>query len=141
MAAQLKQLGQEDAGKSILKNCVEVYGDDSAVMKNIAKLTDDPTILGAGNEAVDLNRQGVRSYQAGKLVEAMKLFRQALKLQPKNISIALNTVQALLRLGGESPPAVVLQECRNCLANVSGIPETDPRYERYCKLRLRTVGT
>lgn len=141
VAAQLKQLGQEDAGKNILKNCVEVYGDDNAVMQSIAKLTDDPAILGAGNEAVDLNRQGVRSYQAGNLDEALNLFRKALKLQSKNISIALNTAQALLRVGGENPPAAVLQECRECLAKVAGIPDTDPRYERYRKLRIRAVGS
>ena len=141
VAAQLQQLGQEAAGTAILKNCVEVYGDDASVMQSIAKLTDDPTILGAGNEAVDLNRQGVRSYQAGKVGEALEQFRRALALQPKNISIALNTAQALLRMAGENPSSAALEECRACLAKVAGIPNTDPRYERYRKLRIRAVGS
>ncbi|MCP5688479.1 tetratricopeptide repeat protein, partial [Klebsiella pneumoniae] len=83
--------GQEGAGGTILKGCVETYGDDPKVMQSVAKLTDDPTVLGAVTEAVDLNRQGVRSYQAGQLNEALQMFRKALSLQPKNISIALNT--------------------------------------------------
>jgi hypothetical protein len=63
VAKQLQMLGQASAGQSILKSCAEIYGDDPAVMKNIAKQTDDPTILSAGSAAVDLNRQGVRSVQ------------------------------------------------------------------------------
>ncbi len=140
VATQLQQLGQDAASNGILKNCVEVYGDDPAVMKNIATLTDDPTILGGGNEAVDLNRQGVRSYQAGNLGGALDLFRRALVLQPKNISIALNTTQALLRLAGNTPTAAVLEECRACLSRVAGIPESDARYERYRKLHIRAFG-
>jgi cytochrome c-type biogenesis protein CcmH/NrfG len=83
----------------------------------------------------------VRSYQAGKVGEALEQFRRALALQPKNISIALNTAQALLRMAGENPSSAALEECRACLAKVAGIPNTDPRYERYRKLRIRAVGS
>jgi hypothetical protein len=70
VAKQLQMLGQAEAGTSMLKSCAEIYGDDPAVMKDIAKLTDDPTILSSSNAAADLNRQGVRVYKTGNLVEA-----------------------------------------------------------------------
>jgi tetratricopeptide (TPR) repeat protein len=140
VAKQLQALGQEGAGGTILKGCVETYGDDPKVMQSVAKLTDDPTVLGAVTEAVDLNRQGVRSYQAGQLNEALQMFRKALSLQPKNISIALNTAQALLRIGGEATPPAILQECRNCLTSVAGIPASDSRYDRYRKLHIKVFG-
>ena len=109
-------------------------------MQSVARLTDDPAVLGAVTEAVDLNRQGVRSYQGGQLADAMGLFRRALTLQPKNISIALNTAQALLRIGGETPPEAIMQECRACLTCVAGIPDSDSRYDRYRKLHIRAFG-
>jgi Flp pilus assembly protein TadD len=77
VAKQLQMLGQAEAGASMLKNCAEIYGDDPAVMKDIAKLTDDPTILSSSNAAADLNRQGVRVYKTGNLVEAREVFRKA----------------------------------------------------------------
>jgi tetratricopeptide (TPR) repeat protein len=140
VAKQLQSLGQEGAGGTILKGCVETYGDDPKVMQSVAKLTDDPTVLGAVTEAVDLNRQGVRSYQVGQLNEALQMFRKALSLQPKNISIALNTAQALLRIGGEATPPAILQECRDCLTRVAGIPASDSRYDRYRKLHIKVFG-
>ena len=140
MAKQLQALGQEAAGSTILRGCVETYGDDPSVMQSVARLTDDPGVLGAVTEAVDLNRQGVRSYQAGQLNEALQMFRKALSLQPKNISIALNTAQALLRIGGETTPPAILQECRNCLTSVAGIPASDSRYDRYRKLHIKVFG-
>ncbi len=137
MAAQLQQLGQAEAGNTMLKNCVEMYGDDPQVMEGIAKLTDDVQILGSGKEAADLNRQGVRCYQQKRFAEALESFRRALALQPKNISIALNTAQSLLRLHIEQAQPALLEECRACLDAVKMIPPSDPRFERYQSLRRK----
>ncbi|MDB6142319.1 MAG: response regulator/TPR protein [Pseudomonas sp.] len=140
VAAQLQQLGQPEAGAGVLKSCVEIYGDDPAVMKNIAKLTDDPVILSASKAAVELNLQGVRSYKAGSFAQAQDFFRRALALQPKNISIALNMAQSLLHVRGVAPDAAGLEECRASLKSIGMIPETDPRYERYQKLQSKAFG-
>ncbi len=109
-------------------------------MERVGQLTDDPSVLNAITEAVTLNRQGVRSYQGGQLGEALQLFRKALGLQPRNISIALNTAQALLRIGGENPQPAIMQECRDALTSVAGIPASDNRYDRYRKLHTRVFG-
>ena len=140
VAGQLRDLGQAAASDQLLKTCVEVYGDDPAVMQGVAKQTSDAGILSGGKEAVELNRQGVRCYQQKQFDEALKLFRQALALQPKNISIALNTAQSLLRQGGEKPPAELLEECRACLEAVRMMPASDPRHERYQQLRRKAFG-
>lgn len=140
VAKQLKMLGQTDAGNSMLKNCAEIYGDDPVVMQGIAQQTDDPAILNSGNAAADLNRQGVRSYKAGALPEARELFRGALLLQPKNISIALNMAQSLLHGADASLDSALLEECRTCLKMVGMMPESDARYPRYQKLRSKAFG-
>lgn len=140
MAGQLRELGQAAASDALLKSCVEIYGDDPTVMQSVAKQTDDPQILAGGQEAVDFNRQGVRAYQLGRFGDALELFRRGLALQPKNISIALNTAQSLLRLAGEKPEAALLDECRRCLDAVNMIPPSDPRYERYQQLRQRAFA-
>ncbi|MBX8499710.1 tetratricopeptide repeat-containing response regulator [Pseudomonas lijiangensis] len=139
VATQLKQLGQEDAGAGVLKNCAEIYGDDPAVMKSIAAITDDPAILGANKAAIDLNIQGVRSYKAGNLTEAQDMFRRALALQPKNISIALNMAQSLLH-PGQNLGEAGREECRATLKMVGKMPDSDPRYDRYQKLKERAFG-
>ena len=138
--AQLQMLGQADAGNSMLKNCAEIYGDDPNVMKNIAKLTDDPTILNSSNAAADLNRQGVRVYKTGDLVQARTVFRKALAMQPKNISIALNMAQSLLHGTDTSVPSAELEECRACLKMVGLMPDTDARFARYQKLKSKAFG-
>ncbi|MDB5983484.1 MAG: response regulator/TPR protein [Pseudomonas sp.] len=140
VAAQLQQLGHEDAGTGVLKNCMEVYGDDPAVMQGIARLTDDPAILGASKAAVELNLLGVRSYKTASFAEAQDFFRRALALQPKNISIALNMAQSLLHVKGMVPDASQLEECRVCLKMIGMMPETDPRYQRYQKLKTKAFG-
>jgi tetratricopeptide (TPR) repeat protein len=117
---------------------VEIYGDDPAVLQGVARLTADPSILSSAKEAVELNRQGVRAYQLSRFGDALELFRRALALQPKNISIALNTAQSLLRAGGEQTE--LAEECRACLDAVRMIPPSDPRYERYQQLRRRVFG-
>ena len=140
VAKQLQMLGQAEAGTSMLKSCAEIYGDDPAVMKDIAKLTDDPTILSSSNAAADLNRQGVRVYKTGNLVEAREVFRKALKMQPKNISIALNMAQSLLHGTDTSVPSAELEECRACLKMVGLMPDTDARHARYQKLKSKAFG-
>jgi Flp pilus assembly protein TadD len=140
VAKQLQMLGQASAGASMLKNCAEIYGDDPTVMKGIAKLTDDPTILNSGNAAADLNRQGVRVYKTGNLVEAREVFRKALALQPKNISIALNLAQALLHGTDTAVASAELEECRTCLKMVGLMPDSDARYPRYQKLKSKAFG-
>ncbi|MBA1201936.1 response regulator [Pseudomonas capeferrum] len=140
VARQLQALGQDGAAVSILKGCVETYGDDPKVMESVSKLTDDPAVLNAVTQAVELNRQGVRSYQGGDLKEALDIFRRALAMQPKNISISLNTTQALLRIAGDKLSEEVMQECRKSLNGVAGIPASDNRYDRYRKLHIRVFG-
>jgi tetratricopeptide (TPR) repeat protein len=140
VAKQLKLLGQTEAGTAMLKNCVEIYGDDPVVMKDIAKQTDDPSILNSGNAAAELNRQGVRVYKTGNLVEARQVFRRALALQPKNISIALNMAQSLLHGTDTSVPSAELEECQVCLKMVGLMPDTDARYPRYQKLKSKAFG-
>ncbi|MGO3999975.1 response regulator [Pseudomonas fluorescens] len=139
VAKQLKLLGQAQASDSMLKNCAEIYGDDPAVMRGIAKQTDDPAILNSGTAAADLNRQGVRSYKAGALTEARELFRGALLLQPKNISIALNMAQSILHGATANLDPGLLDECRRCLKMVGLMPESDARYPRYQKLQSKAL--
>ena len=140
VASQLGSLGQASASAGVLKSCAEIYGDDPKVMQGIAKQTSDPAILNAGRAAIDINSQGVRCYRAGQLSEAQAFFRQALALQPQNISIALNMAQSLLHQGVKNLSDVSLEECQASLRMVGKMPESDSRYERYQKLRLKAFA-
>lgn len=141
LVGQLQQLGQKEAGSQLLKDCLEVYGDDAKILESISLLTDDPSVFAASKEATDLNRRGVQAYKQGQVGEALALFRRALGLQPKNISIALNTAQSLLRLGIAQPSSEWREEARNCLDGVRMIAPSDARHARYQQLRSRVFDT
>ncbi len=138
VASQLRDLGQAERAGEILATCAEMYGDDPKVMEGIAGQTDDTAILNAGADAQKHNREGIRHYQQKHFAEASESFRKALASQPRNISFALNTAQALLRLLAGKRDPELKAECLRCLGQVRNMPSTDPRYERYQKLQ-RTV--
>ena len=140
VAAQLTELGHGEHSVQVLKNTVESYGDDPAVMQRVRQMTDDPAVLNVATAGVNLNRQGVRCYQEGKHDAALALFRQALALQPRNISIALNTAQVLLHLATGEAASALLQECRDCLGSVAGMPPSDARYPRFRMLQHKASG-
>ena len=82
----------------------------------------------------------MRIYKTGNLVEARTVFRKALALQPKNISIALNLAQSLLHGTDTSVPSAELDECQTCLKMVGLMPDTDARSARYQKLKSKAFG-
>ncbi|SDT00187.1 Tetratricopeptide repeat-containing protein [Halopseudomonas litoralis] len=136
-AQQLRGLGQAQQADGVLATCAEMYGDDPAVLANIARHTDNPDILAAGSQALEWNRQAIQFYQQKNYSKALELFRQALASQPRNISFALNTAQSLLRLVVASPKPELLAECERCLQQAATMPTNDHRRERYRKLRER----
>ena len=137
VAEQLRELGCAEQSDQLLGTCAEMYGDDPAVMAGIAAQTSTPGILHGGEEAAARNREGMRSYQQQQYPAALEAFREALSLQSRNISYALNTAQSLLRLLLSAPDDALLTECRACLAQVRSLPTSDPRHERYRKLLER----
>lgn len=134
VADNLRDLGQTEQAEQMLANCAEMYGDDPEVMQQIAAKTDNPALLDTSKRATEFNRQGIEHYQNKAYPQALEAFRQAQKLQPRNISFALNTAQSLLRLIASAPDEALKEECRNCLQQVRSIPPSDSRYERYLKL-------
>ncbi|QIB50490.1 tetratricopeptide repeat-containing response regulator [Pseudomonas sp. OIL-1] len=135
MARQLRELGRADSADAVLSTCAEMYGDDPAILEQIAEQTDNPDIIKAGEHAKAQNREGIKRYQQKQFAEALELFRQASASQPRNISYALNTAQSLLRLLAQTPDDDLKAECLRCLAQAHNMPATDKRYERYQKLR------
>ncbi|WP_092388504.1 tetratricopeptide repeat-containing response regulator [Halopseudomonas salegens] len=134
VADNLRELGQADQAEQMLATCAEMYGDDPSVMQQIAGKTDNPALLDTSKRAAELNRQGIQHYQQKNYPQALEAFRQSQKLQPRNISFALNTAQSLLRLMATEPDPALKEECRLCLQQVRSIPPSDSRYERYLKL-------
>ena len=134
VADNLRELGQTEQAEQMLATCAEMYGDDPTVIQQVADKTDNPDLLDTSQRASEFNRQGVELYQNKAWPEALEAFRKAQKLQPRNISFALNTAQSLLRLMSSQPDPALKEECLACLHQVRTIPPTDPRYDRYLKL-------
>ncbi|MBN7820973.1 response regulator [Bowmanella yangjiangensis] len=84
----------------------------------------------------ELNNSAVDFYQSGQLEEALKAFRQAYSLMPKNPSIALNLLQAIamkVREQGLSEGAASMVE--RCILTIENGKLNDEQEERYLKVK------
>lgn len=136
---QLHELGQIDQAEAIMTACVECYGDDPVIMKKVEKLSNNPALVQKANEARNINRLGIHLYEMGDIDKALEKFRAALMVQPRNISFALNTAQALLKLVEAEPGKRdgIGPEFRKCMDSLRNLPATDSRMPRYQQLWRR----
>ncbi|MCU7555266.1 response regulator [Alteromonas sp. ASW11-19] len=82
-----------------------------------------------------LNNSAVIQYQQGDLAEALKTFRQAFTLMPKNPSIALNLLQATALEMRDSPYRddniqALLHNCMKTIESAKLNQEQERRYQR-----------
>jgi CheY-like chemotaxis protein len=82
----------------------------------------------------ELNNSAVDYYQKGELDSAMRSFRQAFTLMPKNASIALNLLQAIVMKAKEQGISehanTVVKRCINTIENGQLNEEQEQRYLR-----------
>ena len=104
LAKNCMELGKTKEGEKILSNVVKEYFEDENIMQTVnnifsdAGLEDDgkALIAKARAEVVALNNKGVKLISAGKVDDAIKLFKMAVNDLPGNITVNLNMATALL---------------------------------------------
>ncbi|MBC3767154.1 response regulator [Neptunicella marina] len=83
----------------------------------------------------ELNNAGVSFYQTGDIHGAMKIFRQAFRVMPKNPAIALNLLQAIaLRLREQSLTDNIRSTMKRCIYTIENSNLTQDQEERYQKV-------
>lgn len=98
------QQGRDEVGKQVMETLVRNNHDNEAVLKKIANVfalehrEDIGQSLISENvqSVVDLNNNGVRLAQAGRLDDAVGIFMKAVEELPNNQQVMLNAVNAIL---------------------------------------------
>lgn len=98
------QQGRDEVGKQVMETLVRNNHDNEAVLKKIANVfaLENREDIGQSliNEnvqsVVDLNNNGVRLAQAGRLDDAVGIFMKAVEELPNNQQVTLNAVNAIL---------------------------------------------
>ena len=101
-----------------------------------ARLNDDSVTMTKA-EFSKITRQGIEAYSADDGLEALQLFKQALKLSPVNSGAVLNVAQAQIKLMQDKRKYVKLlsAECKESFRVLGGMKLSKSHQKRYDKLR------
>ncbi|OIQ46591.1 MAG: hypothetical protein BM565_10870 [Gammaproteobacteria bacterium MedPE] len=101
-----------------------------------ARLNDDSVTMTKA-EFSKITRQGIEAYSADDSLEALQLFKQALKLSPVNSGAVLNVAQAQIKLMQDKRKYVKLlsAECKESFRVLGGMKLSKSHQKRYDKLR------
>lgn len=82
------------------------------------------------------NKAGITNYTNGDFTEAIHQFEEALKLAPMNSGVALNYIQAALKVLGTSdePLKYLISTCSRCFKVLQGLPLPSSHKARYQQL-------
>jgi len=98
------ELGHTEQGDKAMQELVKAHIEDEEIMDKAQALFADLGKQSEGNIIIDdikkhvkdINKEGVRLANEGKLEEAIDLFEKASKGLPNNMAISLNAAQALI---------------------------------------------
>lgn len=111
--------------------------NESEIFKELDARLNDESVTQAKAEFNKITRQGIEAYSADDGLEALQLFKQALKLSPVNSGAALNVAQAQIKLMLDKKKYVKLlsAECKDSFRILSGMKLSKNHQKRFNKLR------
>lgn len=94
----------------------------------------------AGQQLMNLNKDGIALYQQGKYQEAILVFEQAMQLAPSNSGATLNLIQALLQVlitQQKHKSLAIYQRCRQLFKGIEPSILPSQHQERYHDLQVQ----
>ncbi|MBI5664124.1 MAG: hypothetical protein HZC49_03390 [Nitrospirae bacterium] len=133
-------MGEKEKGMQFIQNIVRNNHDNDKVLGMVQGVFKDAQLEEEGakiiattrNEVIQLNNQGVRLIEEGKLKDAIEYFEKAAKGLPENKIINANAAQALMmymQKSGTNDKYVYLAS-----QYLDRIKNIDPSYDKYQKL-------
>lgn len=110
---------------------------ESEIAKELNIRLNDDSVIMAKAEFSKITRQGIEAYGADDNLEALQLFKQALKLSPVNSGAVLNVAQAQIKLMQEKKKYIktLSGECKDSFRILSGMKLSKSHQKRFDKLR------
>jgi len=134
--------GDPQAGMQIMQEAVENNHEDKDIIDRAREAFNKAGLAEEGakmmqktiTQIADINNQGAKLANEGKLEQAIDLFVNAAKKLPSNIVVNLNAVQALvLDLQKNDCNLERLELCQKYLSRVKNLDPSDKRYRRLLK--------
>jgi tetratricopeptide (TPR) repeat protein len=135
------RLGQGEKAEAMLEHAADLAGGDFERISSIYDQLNGAISRDIRQQAAQINKQGIRLYEAGQIAQAADQLRQAIPLTPRHISLNLNLIQVLLKQHRQHPDAALLDQARQCLHQVRHIPMEHREYKRYLFLRKKLEGS
>ena len=133
--------GHKDKANELLNALAIQYKDDPEVSAKLDKIVDEPITESGKNDVIAANKEGIKMFEAGNYLDAMKCFLKATKNSPKHIGLRLNIVQSLIfQMKKTGLKKEILLQCDQHLSIVKGISGDHPQYNRYNSIR-KTLAT
>lgn len=133
------QQGRTDSARDLLHHALRNQHEDVATQQRVRDLFKGAGLMGEAQTLIDatvrevseINNQGVRLAQEGKLEESIRLFEKAAQAMPENTTIALNAAQSLVLFMRERgvKRALVLK-AETYLNQVQTMDVANPKYQK-----------
>jgi len=133
-------LGEKEKGMQFMQNIVRNNHDNDKVLGMVQGVFKDAQLEEEGariiaatkNEVIQMNNEGVRLIEEGKLKDAIEYFEKAAKGLPENKIINANAAQALMMYMQKSGAIeTYIEQASQYLDRIRSI---DPTYDKYQKL-------
>jgi len=139
ISKSLKEIEEDEFAEAIIKEAILQNLDDKEFIKQISNFTQDKELIQKCKQAAQQNEKGIYYFRKNEFKEAIEHFEKAYCISPKNINIALNYSQALLKLSQNSKNKIdILNLANKKLLKLNRLEVSDSRYARYSELNRLT---
>ncbi|WP_203141258.1 tetratricopeptide repeat-containing response regulator [Marinobacter mangrovi] len=138
LARTLFARDRRDEAKKRLMALSQRCEGDAEIQSAIEALLDEPVGFRKRLQARRLTREGIQAFEKQDLEAAAETFAEALALVPAHPALNLNLVQVRLRqIDQGADRHALIQQCRQCLAQLDSLPEGHQQYRRFQSLKRK----
>lgn len=137
------QLDRADSARELLRHALRNQHEDIAMQQRVRDMFSRAGQPDEGQELInatikevkEINNQGVRLAQEGKLEESIRFFEKAALGMPENLQINLNAAQSLVLFMRENGVSkTYAQKAEIYLGRVQSMDVTNPKYQKLREL-------
>lgn len=120
----------------VLSQLALLHEDNKELLRRIEDIRDEPVSLAARLKAAGLNKQGIGLAEDGHLLEAVRIFTEAVDFSPRHPALNLNLAQLLLKVIAEgSESRADHQACAQCFERVAHLQPNHKQFPRLAHLK------
>ncbi len=140
LARNCLKYGREKEADAIIKDIAKNNHENKAVLEEISQTYEDAGFAGKAEEAItaaideiaEINNEGVRLINEGKILESIELFKEAARALPRNHIISLNAAHSYILLMKKN--GANRQHVNEAMRYLDAVKDIDSARKRYNSL-------